>query len=236
MAFIITEDRPLRRRLLYILLFIVWAVTGGLAYYGGTRQSTQYLESRYQSYGQFKAALKESKAQLRQAEARITLLERSARIDSQAKTDLAHTVRNLQDQVAQYREKIAFYQGIISPADDKSGLDIYDLSLLSSEGDLHHFKLILTQAGKSDTLAEGKVAMTFNGIQGDADKALKLSAIGLSPKKPVRYEFRYFQEIRGSFRFPRGFSPRDVRVLLIPQQSRDKHRPERIFDWQKLRR
>ena len=81
---------------------------------------------------------------------------------------------------------------------------------------LFHFKLILTQRGKNDRLIEGSIKVLFKGVLDGSEKVLELSEVQTADGAELYYKFRYFQELGGSFRFPKGYQPRTVVIKLLP--------------------
>ncbi len=235
MAFIIKEHRPGRFRALAIVNAVLWGVSVVLVYQYGMSSGVQRYDEEQKKTRLLHDQLDQTTQVGRDMQARISILERTAQVDREAKIELARDVKAGQEEIARLREDVSFYKSIISPDKGRSGLSVYKFTTMPAGKDLYHFKMILTQAGKNDNLAEGGVNITVHGILNNQEKALKLSEIRVSKKKPITYKFHYYQEISGSLRFPEGFQPRDVVVTLKRKKGHVIKNPVKRFDWHKTR-
>jgi len=231
MAFVIKEHRPWRWRVVALLVILVWAISGLIIYEYGWQQANKDYDQAIAVQEKLKEEVEDLTTTNRDMQINISMLSRSAQVDREAKEGIARSIKDLQDKVAELREEVSFYKGIISPEQGKSGLGIYRLTVMDEGERLYHYKLILTQAGKSDTLAEGEVKITFQGVMDNQERTLSLADIQVSAAGQLSYRFRYFQELGGSFRLPDGFSPRNVVVELLAKKGRKISRLARDFDW-----
>lgn len=217
------------------ILIVLWAVSVWYAYEAGRAQSSEdytIAVSQHQAMQQEVERLRSTKNEL---QAQVSRLDRIAQVDRQAKVQLAKELKDFQDQQSELREELSFYRSIISPDEGKAGLRVYGLSITHARGPLHHFKLVLTQSGKSDSLAQGGVKMVLKGIMQGKEISLDLGKIRVADSPQLSYKFRYFQELTGSFRLPDEFVPREVTVKLIPRSGKISSKSVRTFDWQKSR-
>jgi hypothetical protein len=235
MAFVIKEHRPGRWRAILAAVVFLWVSSAWYTYeLGRGRSSSDYTAavSQHESLRAEADRLRISKSGL---QAQVSRLERIAQVDRQAKIELAKQVKDFQDHQAELREELNFYKSIISPDDGMASLRIYSLSVLQAEDQLYHYKLVLTQSGKSDNVAQGGVKMVLKGILQGKEKNLDLREIQVAESRQLSYKFSYFQELSGSFRLPDKYVPREIRVELNPQTGKKSSKPVRTFDWQKAR-
>ncbi len=235
MAFVIKEHRPGRLALLTTILVLVWALSVWSAYQYGLIEATGLFASEVEKSRLLSTRLTNATAKNRELRAQIAVLERTAQVDREAKTELVQEIRDLQEQAAELREEIAFYKSIISPADGKNGLDVYNLEIMSAAQNLYHFKMILTQVGKSDSPAEGVVNMTIEGVLNGQAKSLGLSDVQVSKDPKLAYEFQYFQELSGSLELSEEFVPREVIVELTSNEGDKIENLVKRFDWLDVR-
>jgi hypothetical protein len=156
-------------------------------------------------------------------------------VDREAKEELARDLNDLQELQADLREEISFYKSIITPPKGKDGLGVYSLKVMPLEGNMYHFKIVLTQSGKSDSLAQGVVEMRLKGILNGKEKELALKDIRVADTPKLGYKFRYFEELSGSFSLPEGYEPREVTVNLKPSKGKQKTIQDNTFDWLNVR-
>ncbi len=235
MAFIIKEHRPGRSVLLITVLALLWVVSVWLVYQYGWDKAVRLLDHEFEKSRPLHERLTDVIGANRGLRARIAVLERTAQVDREAKVELVQEIKELQGQAAELREEIAFYKLIISPGNGKDGLSVYSLEIMPASKNLYHFKVILTQVGKSSNLAEGEVDMTIEGIFKGQAKRLRLSDIQVPKDRKSTYKFQYFQELTGSLELPEGFIPREVVVKLTRNKGDEIENPVERFDWLKVR-
>lgn len=158
---------------------------------------------------------------------RVALLTRSSEIDETARAQVKGSITELQDEILELREELAFYRGIVAP-DDGGGLRIQSLKLTRGPEDRHwHYRLVLIQSIKHDQRAVGVVGLTVHGVRGGASTALSLRE--LAPNAGLGYSFKYFQDFEGDLLLPTGFTPGRVEVELQPRAGGEVVR--RSFEW-----
>jgi len=235
MAFVIKEHRPGRWRLVLGTVVGLWIASGWFAYELGWRQSSYDHDQAIAREKDLQSELKKLRGDNDQLHTQVSILQRSAQVDRQAKVELAKSVKNLQDMQAELREETTFYKSIISPEKGKAGLGIYSLQVVPVEERMYHYKLVLTQSGKSDSLAKGGVKVVLKGILQGKEKNLDLGKINVAGSPQLSYKFRYFQELSGSFLLPEDYTPREITVTLVPGSGKKSNKPVKTFDWQKVR-
>ncbi len=159
---------------------------------------------------------------------RVALLARSSEIDETARAQVKGSITELQDEILELREELAFYRGIVAP-DDGGGLRIQSLKLARGGEDRHwHFRLVLIQSIKQDQRAVGAIALTVHGVRGGVAVALPLAEVMAKPAGPLGYSFKYFQDFEGDLLLPVGFTPGRVEVEVQPRGG---DAVRQSFDW-----
>jgi hypothetical protein len=158
----------------------------------------------------------------------LAVLRTSDRIDQEAYSQVSVDLDDLQSQIAELNEELAFYRGIMSPSDGRSGLQIkaVQISPGSDSGDFS-LRLILVQAGRHDTRVQGGVDLSVVGesIAADKDQSVDPITINMSQltgeTDKLRYSFRYFQILDRDISLPVGFRPDTVEVSLSGGRKAD---------------
>lgn len=188
------------------------------------------------------AALRAERSQLRQRvdalegrnaelERKLALVERSRQIDAEAYAVFNQERSGLQNQIQGLQEELAFYRGIMTPAQGKVGIEVQDFDLKPALGaGRYRFSFMLTQAGGKDQLARGVVQLTLEGLLDGASKQLGLTELTQDGDAEIAYRFRYFQSIKGDLQLPEGFQPERIVLKAIPA-SAPKLPLEWTFDW-----
>ena len=147
----------------------------------------------------------------------IALLETHRDIDREAYELVEANLAELQRKIQEQTEAIAFYRGIVSPADGGRGLRVQDLRLTKGKDERqYHVRLVLVQVMQHDRSVRGEVDFSIEGSQdGDAvtyalEQLLPADADGSWP-----FAFRYFQDFDRELVLPRGFEPEKVNVEVI---------------------
>ncbi len=221
-----------RRTLIRIVVGLVLAALVAWALFetGRIRAGFDQAEARAERR-ELTEGLQAAQAANRRLRERIAALERSGQVDGRAYAELRGTLAGLNDEILRLREELAFYRGIVSPADARRGLRIHGFELQPTEGEgAWRFHLVLIQAMQHDRQAQGAARLTIIGTQDGEPARLALADLGEHPEAGIAYDFRYFQEFGGDILLPLGFTPNRVEIELVPRSGRDA-RVEQVFDW-----
>ncbi len=159
------------------------------------------------------------------------LLERAAQIEREAYNELDTTLKELQGEILELKEELAFYRGIVSPQDASSGLHLQRFKIeANGESQRYRYKLVLTQVLKNDRMATGKVRLSIDGMMGNQTRTLKLKELSEKRVNELNYRFKYFQKLEGNLKLPQGFTPFRVKVQIIPR-NRKRNSIEKTINW-----
>jgi len=162
---------------------------------------------------------------------KYTHLERSTFLDKQAFSDVDTTLHDLQDEILELKEEIAFYRGIVSPVETASGLNITSMEVISlGNNSGYHFKLVLTQVMKNDKTVKGKASLSVDGILDGTQKTLSLKQLSGGHIKQLKLKFKYFQNFEGDIVFPKNFIPSRLIVNIYPK-GKGRSRIKKTFRW-----
>lgn len=162
----------------------------------------------------------------------ITLLETHRDIKSEAYRDVEASLTELQTKIQEQRDDIAFYRGIVSPADGKSGLRVQDLRLTRGKAEReYNIRLVLVQAKRHDRKVSGDVRLSIagdlNGVETTYTYAQLLSD---QTQKKWSFSFRYFQNFERQVVLPDGFTPERVDIE-VRSRTRSIASIEESFSW-----
>ena len=156
-------------------------------------------------------ALDDEIAELRQE---VAVLEKHREIDREAYKQVESSLIALQERIQEQQDDIAFYRGIVSPADGKPGLRVQDLRLTRAAEERHfNLRLVLVQAMKHDRKVSGDVAVRVEGSEGGVARTYALSELlPADAEADWPFSFRYFQDFDRQFVLPDGFIPERIHV------------------------
>lgn len=214
----------------YVLAFVLACMIGGALYFGGYKKAGFDHVSNTRMITDLQSLNDNLQDQKVELEARMALFERTRQIDDVANSQLKEQLVNLQQEIQGLREEVAFYRGIVAPSEAKAGIRIQRFEILPlNEERLFHYRLVLTQVSKNDTVASGSVEVVLNGLEAGALKQLRLKDLRTKPTKSLEYRFKYFQNLEGDILLPEGFSPHGVDVAVKPSRGADSIRES--FEW-----
>ncbi|MGH8461469.1 MAG: DUF6776 family protein [Stenotrophobium sp.] len=158
----------------------------------------------------------------------------SGEIDAQACKLVQDTLPQLQKQVADLNEQLAFYRGIVSPDQSRAGIRVYDLKMTrATTPGMYRYALVLIQSVRHDQRIDGRIDMTLEGVQAGSRRIVQLSDIADDGVKNLLFSFTYFEEFGGRLRLPDGFKPLRVTVKLTTDVD-GAPAVEDQFDWAKI--
>ncbi len=188
-----------------------------------------------QSLLEERAALREqladSEQQNRTLRERSAVLERANQVDKQAYGEVENSLKQLQDELLELKEEVAFYRGIVSPAETASGLNVADFRVTGIGADREYrFKLVLTQVKTNDRLVKGYARVAFEGVMDGAQVEVGMKELSGGALNTLKLRFKYFQNIEGEVVLPEGFVPSRVLVEVVPS-GKGWTRLKKTFDW-----
>ncbi len=228
---VIRRRQPLRTILLVAVVtaFLAWG-SWGLYDFGRQRAGYDADETQRQ-INILELRLRERNGENMELREKIAVFERSTVVDEKAYTAVEDSLRLLQDELAELKQQVSFYQGIVSPADASLGVQVQNLKLERlSEGNDFHFKLILIQGPARARRVTGTVTFIVAGVQDGEQKSLSLKELSGGEMTSLKYRFKYFQNFQGDFILPDTFEPMRVTVRVTPQGAKAKD-VEKVFQW-----
>ncbi len=214
-------------------LFLALALVVGYLVFEFGRISGGYdvidANAERQAYEDRIAALEEQIVTLEQE---VALLETHREIDREAYREVETSLTALQAKIQEQRDAIAFYRGIVSPADGNSGLRVQDLKLTRGKAEREfNLRLVLVQAMKHDRKVSGDVNLSVEGNQDGVETSYSFGQlVPAEADKGWAFSFRYFQDFDRQLVLPDGFTPERIRVE-VRSRTRSIESIEESFAW-----
>ena len=170
--------------------------------------------------------------EIAELEQEIAVLETHREIDREAYKQVEGSLSSLQAKIQEQRDAIAFYRGIVSPADGKPGLRVQNLKLSrGAEEREFNLRLVLVQAMKHDRKVSGDVAVSVEGSEDGEDKTYTLTELlPADAESAWPFSFRYFQDFDRQLVLPDGFTPERIRVE-VRSRTRSISSIEESYAW-----
>ena len=164
-----------------------------------------------QEYENRIAALQDNIAALKQD---VALLETHRDVDREAYKDVEASLMALQAKIQEQTDAIAFYRGIVSPADGSAGLRVQDMKLSRGQTErAYNVRLVLVQSLQHDRKVSGDVVLSIDGELDGATTTYSYSQ--LLPENGSAswpFSFRYFQDFDKEIVLPDGFTPERINI------------------------
>jgi len=228
----VVERRPWRRRLGGALLLLALAGAGwGLFEYGRRRAGFDSLEATRTRVllAERVLALERERDRLRQ---QVAYLEQARAVDRRAYDRVEADLVALQDELAELKQEVAFYRGIVAPGEARQGVRVERLRLRPSGPRAYAWELVLSQPLARRRRVSGYATFLVHGVQDGRQRTLGLKELHAGRSR-IRFRFRYFQAAQGELVLPEGFAPTRmvVRVDVLRPKAR---RIERAFSWDEV--
>ena len=228
---VVKPHRPRRTRVMWGILCLAALIGGFLlleyGQYRGGFNKTMAAREQEQLNSRI-AAISNENDRLRE---RIALLETSLQVDHEAYDQVENTLSDLQREIQQQQEELAFYRGIVSPPPGTTGLHIREFELSAGPQDsLYRLRLVLVQASQYDRRVSGVVSLTVDGAKNGMPVSYALADLMRESTKPLDFSFRYFQDIERDLILPADFVPDRVNVEVSPR-GRGAKIIRQSYDW-----
>lgn len=158
-------------------------------------------------------------------ESKLIDAELNARVQREASSELRVDLADMRKEASRLQEEVTFYKSLMAPGSLSEGLHVteFDVQPVNAEGQ-YAFELLLTQVALRRSYISGDVRLDFIGYftTAEADKEIDEAVLSLTEMSdltayPLKFRFRYFQDVAGILTLPEGFQP--DRVLVTASQN-----------------
>jgi hypothetical protein len=127
--------------------------------------------------------------------------------------ELAKSMGELQAQVAQQSQELAFYRGVVAQGAASLGIKVEQLRITAADRpNSFNVHLSLVRSGRVETDASGSFVMSLDGTLGGEAKSLDFAALTGGRTRELRYVFRYFQDYDQVLTVPADFKPEQLQI------------------------
>lgn len=223
----VVPDRPLYKWAVFWAFTALMGFMAFLSYEYGQREGLALKDEVMRERDTARLELTDRARQIGEMRQHIADLEVGRDVDEKATEEVLVTIEGLQNQIAELQEEIRFYKGVMLPNVDEKGLRIERLDVLKTpDPNRVKYKLLLTQVVDKHEYVQGGVEINLLGRQevlafttvdpGGTGAGAEETARSESPDPrsgPIRFRFRYFQNIDGELTLPDGFEPEEIMVV-----------------------
>ena len=214
-------------------LFVLLAIVAGYLVFEYGRISAGYdVVDAAEERGALEEHIGELNDEITELKQEVARLETHREIDREAYQEVEASLITLQAKIQEQQDAIAFYRGIVSPADGKPGLRVQDFKLTRGAAEREfNLRLVLVQAMQHDRKVSGNVALTVQGNEDGEAKSYALSELlPADANADWPFSFRYFQDFDRQLILPDGFTPERIHVE-VRSRTRSISSIEESFAW-----
>lgn len=217
LGFVVRQRNPLAY---WVALPVIFIMLVAVFFLGKTFRGyeMQALEQRIEALQQQVETLGMRNTRLVEVNAR---LDRTARIQSEATSQVNQSLSQLQQKLADLNEELAFYRSVVAPESNKGELNIQSFGLNADEQGHYYYRLVLTKKGKNDSAVSGRFNVLISGQKEGETEQIALRDLWQGEQNDA-FAFRYFQTFTGEFQLPEGFSPVDLEIEIFPKTKKYK--------------
>lgn len=183
---------------------------------GYTLGENRIIQNRMDS-GSLTSQLEREQQRAAELEAQLIDVQLASDVHKNAANELRDELQGLYQQVAALGEEVTFYKSLMAPEDIRQGLQVDGLEISPAEADRYHFQLLLTQVALRRTYIGGEVRLDIVGREGSTQVVKSLTELDFQETYPLKFKFRYFQDLSGTFVLGEDFVPE--KVLITAKQS-----------------
>lgn len=229
---VIRPNAPLWRTALVVTLVVLGLVGLGVAFELGQYRAGFSVIAAMKERGQLHRSIRQLQAANRGLQAHIIDLETANAGHAREVQVVTRTISDLQAQVAQQTEELAFYRAVVAEGAPAIGLRVGTVQLSSAKPAGHYVVHVsLVRAGKTDGMTAGTVSLTVDG-QGAGGKPVTLDGKTLAAdgSATVPYDFRYYQQLNQPVTLPADFHPEHLTVQ-VSSSRKDVAPLTQTFSW-----
>jgi len=177
--------------------------------------------------------LKTARARLYTEKTRTTVAEREAEVVRKANGLLRGSERRQQEEIARLKGDLALYRRLGGASGSQAALAIHHVELQrTSAPRVYRLVVTLTQNLRWAAVISGRVRLGIDGIAGGAARHLDGETLFPKAAQPLKFRFKYFQQLERLLTLPEGFEPATLDIRL--ESHGLKHTVEQTVAWQDL--
>ena len=218
--------------LLRVAFAIIVVALGYLTYEFGRIQANYNILDAARERQAFEDQIAGLNAEIASLREEVALLETHREIDREAYKEVEASLSALQTKILEQTDAIAFYRGIVSPADGAAGLKVQDLKVTRGETErVYKVRLVLVQSLKHDRKVSGDVVLSVQGEKDGAEATYDYAQLlqGESDES-WPFSFRYFQDFDREIVLPDGFTPETI-TIQVRSKTRSIDSIEETYAW-----
>ncbi|MDP1698284.1 MAG: hypothetical protein Q8L45_10975 [Xanthomonadaceae bacterium] len=226
--FVIVPSRP-QQRLLLLAIAVLWLGSLLVVWLVSARHAATELPVAQREAHRLHQELQTAASQIELLRQNTSTLKRSDEISRSANQSLQQTLTEREEEIAQLRADVAFYERLVGNSERRKGLNVHSVQVTSQNNGAWHYSITLTQNLNRGKVSKGELRMRVDGTQNGRLQTLEWPALVQDKDAAAQaFAFRYFQQLEGILMLPSDFAPSQIRISLRSDGSTQ----EQAFPWQ----
>lgn len=162
---------------------------------------------------------------------RVGVLSKGEEISRYAANSVRSTILDLESEVAELQQEVAFYKSIMVPDDRGPGFRIGRVKFDFIDNGKVRFRMVLSQPGNNRSFVSGQLSLVL--IASRVDAVVDVPFHEISDDVDVQglpFKFRYFQDVEGTIELPEDVTPLQIQLVAVTN-GKNSQRLEEIIDW-----
>jgi len=161
------------------------------------------------------------------------IAEREADVLRQANALLRNSERKRQDEIASLKADLAFYRKLGGASGSQAPLAVHHMELQQTRSPwVYRLVITLTQNLRWASVVSGRIELSVDGIHNDVAAHLGDKQLLAETADPMKFRFKYFQQIERLITLPEGFAASRLTIRLKSGSLRTP--VEQSIQWQNL--
>ncbi|EIJ35990.1 DUF6776 family protein [Thiothrix nivea] len=175
-------------------------------------------------------------------EEQLASAKRDQEVQLAANEELRKKFSAAETDLSAQRDKLALYEGILSPEGLEQGLHIQHFSikerLVDKDGNkvngdhLYQYHLVLANIRSGDAAVKGSFSIAITGQQDGKDVTVTQKDVAPKDEKALTtFDVKHYQGLEGKLLLPKNFEPESVKVKISPAEGDTPERLAKSYDW-----
>ena len=161
---------------------------------------------------------------VRELENELAYVKRSTKVELAAVDEMKKTLQEKDLELLELNQELHFYSTLYKENTDNTSIHIKAFNLHKDlDTGKYIYELVLTGvAKKKDEKITGVIGLSVDGEQQEILKRLVFEDASELTDTSLKFSFKYFQKISGSFTLPDDFEPSSVHLEVRPDKNHNK--------------
>ncbi len=209
----------------WVVVLALVAGTGWFAYDYGRRNAGYFADASDRQVRVLEQRISTLEKECKQQRELAARFQRASQIDRAAAQAVQATIKDLEAERAELRQKVAVLNTLISGK--VTALEVSKVKLArNGQSNEYAVEFIISKRDKGGERVTGQLELRVAGHQGGKEAVLKDTQLGL--EEPFKMGFKHFQRFEGKLKLPKGFTPGQIVIKGKPAGKKFKKFEKRL--------